>query len=68
MSPSETGGPLAPPFLGQLADTAPLIERLRGEHAAVVAARAALDAQANDLEAKIAAWNTLRQAHGQGPL
>lgn len=57
-----------PPFLANLADTADLIAGLRAELEAVEAQRRDLDAKANDINAKIAAYATLRQAHGLPPV
>lgn len=59
---------LAAPFLGTLDDTAPMIERLRVELDENAKHQMALNEKANDLASKIAALNTLRSAHGLGPL
>lgn len=65
----EKVAPVAPaPFLAALGDTAAMIEQLRAELDATQKQRADLDEKANDLASKIAAFNTLRQAHGLGPV
>jgi hypothetical protein len=56
------------PFLGSLGETAGMIEQLRADLAAVEKQRGELDAKASDLNTRIAAWNSLRQAHGLQPL
>lgn len=67
-APTKEEAPKETPFLASLADTGPMIEQLRAELAAVETQKGQLDLRANDLNARIAAYNTLRQAHGLSPV
>lgn len=55
------------PFLASVADTAGMIEQLRAELESVAVQRRELEAKANELNAKIGAFNALRQTHGLPP-
>lgn len=59
--------PADKPFLASLADTGQVIEGLRAELDAVKAQQRELDERVNDLNTRIAAYNSLRQAHGLSP-